>query len=116
MKFLLEYIDDDYVTLVFTRGINKAEEVAKRLIHSLPKDLQTRVASHHHLISKALRVSIEEGARRGKIKVLVSPRTLSQGIDIGTIARIVHIGLPESLREFYQRGRKKRKEGRNTFF
>jgi DEAD/DEAH box helicase domain-containing protein len=110
-EILMEYIDDDYVTLVFTKGINKAEEVAKRLAHSLPKDLQTRVASHHHLILKELRIAIEEGARKGRIKVLVSPRTLSQGIDIGTIARIVHIGLPESLREFYQKeGRKGRRE------
>jgi len=106
-----EYCYDDCLTLVFTKGINKADELAKKIQDRLPEDKKVRVASHHHLISKESRKAIEEGARSGKIKVLISPRTLSQGIDIGSIARIIHVGLPESLREFYQReGRKGRRE------
>ncbi|MCS7103528.1 MAG: helicase-related protein, partial [Candidatus Korarchaeum sp.] len=99
---------DDGVTIVFTNSIRSAENLRKRLINEFGA---IRVASHHHLISKEEREEIEDAARLGELKILISPRTLSQGLDIWNVIRIVHLGLPESLREFKQReGRKGRRE------
>lgn len=100
---------DDGVTIVFTNSIRSAENLRRRLVNEFGV---TRVASHHHLISKREREEIEDAARSGELRILISPRTLSQGLDIGNVIRIVHLGLPDSLREFKQReGRKGRREG-----
>lgn len=113
VEILSNYVFDESVTLVFTRSIEKAEEVSRRLIEKTGEG--GRVSPHHHLISREVRREIEDGVRTGLVKVLISPRTLSQGIDIGEVLRVVHLGLPESLREFYQReGRKGRRVGIET--
>ena len=107
-EVISHYEMDEGVTVVFTNSIRSAENVKKRLINEFGV---SRVASHHHLISRKEREEIEEAARSGELKILISPRTLSQGIDISKVIRIVHLGLPDNLREFKQReGRKGRRE------
>lgn len=112
IEILERYTYDDGVTLVFTRTIEDAEMYAKKLQSKVKEHL---VATHHHLVDKAKRKEVEEKAREGTIKVIFTPKTLAQGIDIGTIVRIVHVGLPTSIKDFLQREGRKGRRGNIEF-
>lgn len=104
-------VDDGRVTLVFARNIRMAERIYRGLLERLEPSERGLVAVHHHLVSKSERKRIEDRAREGRVRLIVTVRTLAQGIDIETIGRVIHVGLPLDLREFLQReGRKGRRE------
>ncbi len=120
VEILAEYamVDEKGVTIVFTPSIRSAENYAKKLKarlveeYGLPKNIvDEAIATHHHLISSERRKLIEEKLRSGDIRIVFTVRTLLQGVDMPSIARIVHYGLPVDVREYKQReGRKGRRE------
>ncbi len=111
-ELLAHYVEDDVVTIVFTPSIRSASKLIRRIRSLLPSGKRDMVAEHHHLVRKEVRERIESLARLTPpgVRVIVTVRTLLQGIDIGTVARIVHYGLPQDVREYHQReGRKGRR-------
>ncbi|MEM4898238.1 MAG: DEAD/DEAH box helicase [Pyrobaculum sp.] len=87
-------------TIVFAPSISFADRVA----------LQASVDVHHSRVPTKLRREIEKKLRNGETKVVVTVKTLLQGIDIGDVVRVVHVGLPLRVSEWIQReGRKGRR-------
>lgn len=112
-ELIARYVEDEVVTLVFTPSIRTASKLVRKTRSLLPPDKREMIAEHHHLIRKGMRDRIESLARATppKVRVIVTVRTLLQGIDIGTVGRVVHYGLPQDVREYHQReGRKGRRE------
>ncbi len=92
--------------LIFTSTINEAEKLSRALAA-----LGVECPVHHHLVPRDRRHEIERMLREGSLKCVVTVKTLMQGIDIGQITRVVHVGLPPDVKSFIQReGRKGRRE------
>ena len=111
-ELISKYVNDDVVTLVFTPSIRTAEKLAARVKSHLPQKLRCLVATHHHLVRRDVRREVEAkaAARPPQVKVIITVRTLLQGIDLPTVGRVVHYGLPYEVREYMQReGRKGRR-------
>jgi DEAD/DEAH box helicase domain-containing protein len=93
-------------TLIFTNTINEAERLSRALA-----ELGVECSAHHHLVPRGKRHKIEKMLREGSLGCVVTVKTLMQGIDIGLITRVVHVGLPPDVKSFIQReGRKGRRE------
>lgn len=93
-------------TLIFAGTINEAERLSRALA-----ELGVECPAHHHLVPRGERHKIEKMLREGSLGCVVTVKTLMQGIDIGRITRLVHVGLPPDVKSFIQReGRKGRRE------
>jgi len=102
-----KYANDDASTLVF----NDTRKDAAMIGDKAYQKVGDRVAMHYGSMDKEERSKNEEDFREGKIPVMVTVKTLQQGIDIGSVQRIVHVGLPTRQTDFWQRqGRMGRRE------
>ncbi len=97
--------DEDVKTIVYARSRAEAERIGRAL-----RDEGLPAAYHHGALDKEEREEVEEGFRRGDLRLIVTVKTLEVGIDVGEVGRIVHVGLPPSVSDFLQReGRAGRK-------
>ncbi|MCL2135641.1 MAG: DEAD/DEAH box helicase [Candidatus Bathyarchaeota archaeon] len=102
-----KYAFDNCSTLVF----NDTKKDAAMIGQKAHVTVGNRVATHYSSMLKDERTKNEQDFRSGKIPVMVTVKTLQQGIDIGSVQRIVHVGLPYKQTDFWQRqGRMGRRE------
>ncbi len=118
IELITEYVYDDGLTIVFCRDINEANIIHSRAITKCIERTSNRakceflIRVHHHLIDPKEREEIERQAREGNLRIIISVKTLTQGIDIGFAKRVIHTYIPYEVREFLQKeGRKGRREG-----
>jgi DEAD/DEAH box helicase domain-containing protein len=99
--------------LVFVSSINHAETLKKKIEVIKSSYCET----HHSRKSPDERKIIEDNLKNGSLNCVISPKTLEEGIDIGNIVSVVHIGLPEDPSNYFQReGRKGRRRNiKETF-
>jgi len=109
MEFLKElahtYAKDPIGTLMFLPY--------KTQVNSLHASIDDkRVVRHHGSIKAEERYETERNLKSGEASVCLTCKTLQQGIDIGRVGRVIHVGLPDTVAEFRQReGRKGRVPG-----
>ena len=104
-KLIGMYSEDERSTLVFL----PYRSLADSLFNTLGSSNNHRVVRHHGSLGIDERREAEHSLKQGEARVCITCKTLQQGIDVGKISRVVHVGLPETVAEFWQReGRKGR--------
>lgn len=116
LMYFMEFLSDQSITLVFTRTIRETEELYKAFFdycfryssfNSLPPEkereiLNHKILRHHSKLDIEERKRVEERIKYSSF-ICFSPKTLAQGIDMGSVTRIIHLSLPSTLAEFLQR-------------
>ena len=116
LMLFLEYLSEPTITLVFTRTIRETEELYRLFFDyclryssfsSLPEKkareiLNHKIVRHHSKLDAEERKRVEERIKFSSF-ICFSPKTLAQGIDMGSVTRLIHISLPSTLAEFLQR-------------
>jgi len=100
-------------TIIFVPNRNVADRLAMELRKIAYKQVG-EVIIDRHLGDMALweRERVERLFKEGKLRLLITVKTLEVGIDIGDVKRIIHWGLPASLNDMIQReGRAGRRLG-----
>ncbi|MEM4215056.1 MAG: ATP-dependent helicase [Candidatus Pacearchaeota archaeon] len=99
-------IQDHKTTLIFTNTRSATERVINHLKEMFPgkyERVEETIGAHHSSLSKALRYSIEQRLREGKLKCVVTSTSLELGIDIGYIDLVVLLSSPKSVARILQR-------------
>jgi ATP-dependent Lhr-like helicase len=99
---LVEALDIDKSTLIFTNTRNQAERWYQALSFALPEQAD-RIALHHGSIDVKEREAIEAGVKSGDIKWVVCTSSLDLGVDFQPVERVVQIGSAKNLARLLQR-------------
>ncbi|MBD1914731.1 MULTISPECIES: ligase-associated DNA damage response DEXH box helicase [Cyanophyceae] len=99
---LVEALDIEKSTLIFTNTRNQAERWYQALNFALPEEAD-RIALHHGSIDVKEREAIEAGVKSGDIKWVVCTSSLDLGVDFQPVERVVQIGSAKNLARLLQR-------------
>ncbi len=99
---LVEALDMEKSTLIFTNTRNQAERWYQALNFALP-DEGDRIALHHGSIDVKEREAIEAGVKSGDIRWVVCTSSLDLGVDFQPVERVVQIGSAKNLARLLQR-------------
>ena len=99
---LVEFLDPEIPTLVFTNTRSQAERWFGEILRSRPEWME-RLALHHGSIDRNVRTRVEAGLKDGSIAIAVCTSSLDLGVDFSPIRRVVQIGSPKGVARLIQR-------------
>ena len=99
---LVEALDINTSTLIFTNTRNQSERWFQALSFALPEHAD-KIALHHGSINVKERETIEAAVKTGDIKWVVCTSSLDLGVDFQPVERVVQIGSAKKLARLLQR-------------
>ncbi|HIK44830.1 MAG TPA: ligase-associated DNA damage response DEXH box helicase [Leptolyngbyaceae cyanobacterium M65_K2018_010] len=99
---LVDALDLEKSTLIFTNTRNQAERWYQALTFALP-DQADQIALHHGSIDVNDRAAIEARVKAGTVKWVVCTSSLDLGVDFQPVERVVQIGSAKNLARLLQR-------------
>ncbi|HII70613.1 TPA: DEAD/DEAH box helicase [Methanopyrus kandleri] len=101
LEDITRYVREDSKTLVFFRTRAQAEHAYQVLCRRY--GLEGYVTLHHGALPRDERRRAEREFKRGRASVMITVKTLEVGIDVGSVTRVVHYGIPDRVSDFWQR-------------
>jgi ATP-dependent Lhr-like helicase len=108
---LVEAIDIDVSTLIFTNVRSHAERWYQDILDARP-EWAGLMALHHGSLDRRSREFVEEGLKSGYIKLVICTSSLDLGVDFAPVERVFQIGSPKGIARMIQRaGRSSHRPG-----
>lgn len=102
LEQLLEVLDIDISTLIFTNVRSHAERWYQDILEARP-EWAGLIALHHGSLAKREREFVEEGLKEGFIKLVICTSSLDLGVDFAPVERVFQIGSPKGVARIIQR-------------
>ncbi|MBL9147687.1 MAG: ligase-associated DNA damage response DEXH box helicase [Phycisphaerae bacterium] len=102
LKPLLEWLDPNVSTLLFTNTRSQAERWFAEILKAKPEWAE-RLALHHGSIDRDVREKVEAGVKEGSLSLVVCTSSLDLGVDFSPVERVVQIGSPKGIARLLQR-------------
>lgn len=99
---LLNVLDPDYPTLIFTNTRSQAERWFQAIADARP-EWKSKMALHHGSIDRKARHATEDGIKNGSLSFVVATSSLDLGVDFPSVERVVQIGSCKGIGRLIQR-------------
>lgn len=99
---LIERLDPDVPTLVFTNTRNQAE-MWHDALHQAKPEWSHLIGLHHGSLDREGREALERAIKDGSTRIVVATSSLDLGVDFSPIEQVVQIGSPKGIARLMQR-------------
>ncbi|MCW1308217.1 MAG: DEAD/DEAH box helicase, partial [Candidatus Parvarchaeota archaeon] len=98
IKRMLEILKDARTSLIFVNTRELAEILGLRF-----RLLTNEVEVHHSSLAREVRINVEEGLKKGKLKGVICTSSLELGIDVGNVDVVIQYMSPRQVTKALQR-------------